>query len=267
MLELSVVAWFALAVGAFFVGISKTALPGIVMVSIPLFAWVLPARMSTAALLVLLLFGDLFAVVAYRRYVKWKVLIALVPYVLVGVFAGALFLRFSDDALVKKVIGVILLFLTAVTLWTRYGRHASDKRGTPGSEATTPASRSVEPNMDSRLALVQRVGYGTLGGFTTMTANAGAPVTSLYFLTLRLDVLWFLGTTAWFFFVVNLIKLPVSIGIGLFTGPMVWSMLAMLPVVAIGALVGRWLAFKMTSKVFDPIVWGLTVAGAVALLV
>ena len=63
------------------------------MVSIPLFAWVLPARMSTAALLVLLLFGDLFAVIAYRRYVKWKVLIALVPYVLVGVLAGALFSR------------------------------------------------------------------------------------------------------------------------------------------------------------------------------
>ena len=104
------------------------------------------------------------------------------------------------------------------------------------------------------MALLQRAWYGILSGFTTMTANLGSPVTSLYFLTLRLNVLWFLGTTAWFFFVVNLIKLPLSIGIGLFSTPLVWSMVAMLPVVAVGALAGKWLATRMSSKVFDPIV-------------
>ena len=127
--------------------------------------------------------------------------------------------------------------------------------------------RSPERKQSAGVALAQRAWYGTLGGFTTMTANLGGPVTSLYFLTLRLDVLWFLGTTAWFFFVVNLIKLPLSISIGLFSAPLVWSMVVLLPVVALGALVGAWLAKRMRSRVFDPVVWILTAAGAGALLI
>ena len=60
-----------------------------------------------------------------------------------------------------------------------------------------------------------RLLYGGLAGFTTMVANAGGPVTSMYFLACRYPVKAFLGTPAWFFFAVNLIKLPFSIAIGL----------------------------------------------------
>ena len=276
MLELTVAAWVALIVGAFFAGLSKTALPGIVLITVVLYAALLPARESTAAVLILMLFGDLFAITAFRRYVKWRVLWQMVPFVLLGVIAGAMFLRFSDDGSVKKAIGVILLVLIVVTLWGRYGpgRSRAAKSGAAGTPVVSGAEvpRGPEGSRQSQrpsraVALLQRAWYGTLGGFTTMTANLGSPVTSLYFLTLRLNVLWFLGTTAWFFFVVNLIKLPLSVSIGLFSAPLVWSMVAMLPVVTIGALVGKWLATRMSSKVFDPIVWVLTAAGAVALLV
>jgi uncharacterized protein len=46
-----------------------------------------------------------------------------------------------------------------------------------------------------------------------MVANAGGAVMALYLLSARLTVLGFLGTTAWFFLVVNLGKLPFSIGL------------------------------------------------------
>ena len=269
MLELTVAAWVALVVGAFFAGLSKTALPGIVLITVVLYAAVLPARESTAAVLILMLFGDLFAIFAFRRYVKWRVLWQMVPFVLLGVILGAVFLRFSDDGSVKKAIGLILLVLIVVTLWGRYG--SGRRRSTSEAAPVVPSDQSVESSTPRKrsagMALLQRAWYGILSGFTTMTANLGSPVTSLYFLTLRLNVLWFLGTTAWFFFVVSLIKLPLSITIGLFSGPLVWSMAAVLPVVAVGAVVGRRLANRMSSKVFDPIVWVLTVAGAFALLV
>jgi uncharacterized protein len=47
-----------------------------------------------------------------------------------------------------------------------------------------------------------------------MVANAAGAVMSLYLLTARLDKLAFLGTAAWFFFLVNVFKV---IGLGLLT--------------------------------------------------
>ena len=54
-------AWAALGLAAVVIGISKTALPGGSILAIALFAAVLPARTSTAATLLLLMVGDVFA--------------------------------------------------------------------------------------------------------------------------------------------------------------------------------------------------------------
>ena len=52
-------------------------------------------------------------------------------------------------------------------------------------------------------------------GFTTMVANAGGPVLSLYLLSAGFRKLGFLGTSAWFFLIVNTSKVPFSVGLGL----------------------------------------------------
>lgn len=176
--ELSAVAWVLLSLGAFGVGLSKTAVPGITTVAVVIFAAVLPAKQSTGALLVLLIVGDLFALWAYRRHADWPTLVKLIPAVAAGVVAGAVFLAVAENAGVRRVIGGILLVLVAITVWRRY------------------LSRSEPTVRGTRLA---RAAYGTLGGFTTMVANAGGPVMSMYFLAARFPVKAFLGTAAWFF--------------------------------------------------------------------
>ena len=160
--DLAPFGWALLLAGSFIVGISKTALPGAATLSVAAFAAVLPAKASTGALLVLLIVGDVFALALYRRDADLRTLLRLAPAVLVGLVLGSVFLALSDDRWVKLVIGVILLALTAFTLWRRGGSGAA-----PGG---------------GRAA---RVGYGALGGFTTMVANAGGPVMSLYFLAAR----------------------------------------------------------------------------------
>ncbi len=242
MFDLSFLSWLVLATAAWLIGISKTALPGAGTISVALFAAVLPARMSTAAMLLLLIIGDLLAIYAYRRDADWKTLRALVPPVLVGITGGALFLNFSGDLLVKRVIGIILLTLVALTLLLRWRKPAA----TAGRGAG--------------------IFYGTLGGFTTMAANAGGPVMSLYFLSARFGVTRFLGTAAWFFFMVNIIKLPFSAGIGLIGTETLVTTAALAPLVVTGAVMGRLLAGRMTSRVFDPLVLGLTALSSVALL-
>ena len=99
-----------------------------------------------------------------------------------------------------------------------------------------------------------------------MVANAGGPVTSMYFLACRYPVKAFLGTTAWFFFLVNLVKLPFSVSAGL-VNPTTLSLVAIAaPVVIASALAGRRLAEHMDQRVFEPIIVVLTVISALPLL-
>lgn len=240
--ELSAAAWVLLATGAAIVGISKTALPGASTLSIAAFAAVLPARQSTGTLLVLLIVGDVFALWAYRRHADWNALVRLIPAVIAGVLAGVAFLALADDGAVRRVIGVTLLLLIAFTLWRR--------------RASTPD----QPHGG-------RVLYGTLGGFTTMVANAGGPVMSMYFLAARLPVKAFLGTAAWFFAIVNIAKLPFSLSLGLLTAEGALLDLVLIPAVVVGAFFGRWLAERIDQAVFETIVIVLTVIGAVYLLI
>ncbi|WP_373683832.1 TSUP family transporter [Microbacterium sp. 18062] len=245
MPELAASGWVLLAVAAMIVGLSKTAIPGATTVAVAIFAAVLPARQSTGALLLLLLVADVFAVTAYRRHADLRALLRLAPAVVVGLVLGAVFLALADDAWVKRVIGIILLVVIAVTLLRRRAAAVIAERMHPASTAT----------------------YGALAGFTTMVANAAGPVMSMYFIAARFEVKRFLGTAAWFFALVNLSKLPFSIGLGLITPPGLLLDLVLVPLVVLGALAGRWLAGRLDQRLFERLVIGFTVVGAVYLLV
>lgn len=290
--ELTTIAWAGLVCGALLVGFSKTALPGINTLAVALFAAVLPAKASTGALLVLLLVGDCFALWNYRRHAHWPTLVRMMPAVVVGLAVGGVFLAFAGDSLVRRVIGILLILLMGITLWQRRARRRAEAAaagdaaggdvGAPGfgaasgsggaSGATTGsgagggdvAASSEEPHGATRLAAA---GYGTLGGFTTMVANAGGPVMSMYFLAARFPKHAFLGTAAWFFVTMNLLKVPVSVGLGLITTHTLVMDAVLVPGVVVGALVGKWALARIAQHVFDTAVIAVTLLGALYLLV
>jgi uncharacterized membrane protein YfcA len=242
-------AWAALGVAAVVIGISKTALPGANILAIALFATVLPARSSTAAMLLLLIVGDVFALLAYRRHAHWPTILRLAPAVIAGLLLGFAFLALMGDGAVRRAIGVILLVMIAVTLWRRWRQSRAD------AVAREPGGRIL-------LAGV----YGSLGGFSTMVANAGGPVMSMYFLATRTSVQVFLGTAAWFFAIINLVKVPFLAGLGLFDAPVLLLDAVLAPFVVIGALGGLAVARRLDQRLFDRIVIALTIVGAVYLL-
>lgn len=258
-------AWALLIVSALLVGLSKTALPGVTTIAVAMFAQVLPAKESTGVMLLLLLTGDLPAIWAYRRDADATMLKRLVPAVACGVLIGALFLRVASDDLMRRVIGWLLIALIAITLAQRArGR----RRGGPTARAASAGAPSGGTGSASRAGSspMARMVYGALAGFSTMVANAGGPVTSLYFLACRYPVKAFLGTTAWFFFLVNLTKLPFSIALGIIHVDALALVAILIPAVLVGALAGRLLADRMPQRVFDPIVMVLTVVAALPLL-
>jgi uncharacterized membrane protein YfcA len=246
--DFTVLEWLVLALAACAVGLSKSGMPAFGPVPAALFAAVLPARASTGAVLGLLLVGDLIAVRMYHAHADWQVLRRLVPSVVVGVLLGVVVLWFADDTAVRRIIGAVLVFLVALSLAIKLRRRRDD--GEP---------RPVPP----ALAHV----FGPLGGFTTMVANAAGPVMSLYFVASRLPVQAVLGTAAWFFLVVNLFKVPFSVGLGLMTPESLLLNLVLVPALVVGALVGWRLARRISPAWFERIVLVLTLAAGVYLLV
>ncbi len=240
----------ALALAALLVGFSKTAVSGANTVSLAIFAAVLPARASTGVLLPLLIAGDVLAVLTYRRHAHWPTLLRLFPAVAAGVVLGTLFLKWAGDGAVRTSIGAILLFMAAVTVWRRRTAESA-----PGPDAVVTRSGRIKARS-----------YGVLGGFTTMVANAGGPVMSMYLLSAGFRKLGFLGTSAFFFLIVNVSKVPFSVGLGLIDGRSLLLDAALVAFVVPGALLGRWAVHRINQRLFEQLVIAATVLGGVHLL-
>lgn len=275
LLGVGVGAWLVLALGAVAVGFSKTAVNGTVMVAVILFASVLPIRESTGALLVILLVGDLIAVRAYRHDAHWHLLRSLIAPVLVGLVAGAAFLAFAPSTVLRPAIGAIVVVMVSVQAIRMLREHRSARRDLRAAPAGDPrgtgstagvGTPSTAENLAATSAPGSRrgAGFGALAGFTTMVANAGGSVMTLYLLRSRLDVVAFVGTMAWFFFAVNLAKLPFSIGLGLVQPSRLLLCLTLVPAVLLGAVIGRAIILRVPRRVFEWVV--LAVAGVSGLV-
>jgi uncharacterized membrane protein YfcA len=240
---MSALDWTVLVSAAVLVGFAKTAIGGIGAVATALFATVLPARESTGALLPLLLVGDVVAVATYRRHADWPTLLRLFPSVAVGVVVGAVFVAEVDDEAMRRTIGVLLLLLVATTLLQR-------ARRTPMVVTGRAAS------------LV----FGLMAGFTTMVANAAGPVMSIYLLATGTSMMVFLGTGAWFYLVVNLFKLPFSVGLGLIDLGSLRLDAMLVPALLAGAVIGRLVVSRLDQGLFEVLVLVFTVVASVNLL-
>jgi uncharacterized membrane protein YfcA len=250
VLDLSTVDLIPLYLAALVIGFSKTSIGGAGTIAVAIFALVLPAKESTGIILPLLMLGDLFAISIYRRHADWGLLLRLFPYVAVGVVAGAGFVRVVDDTVMRRSIGVLLVLLVVIHVWRqRRLRKNSD----------------VVPTSASRRRWAA-LGFGFLAGFSTMVANAGGAPMSIYLFTMGMGVMSFLGTGAWFFFIVNCFKVPFSVGLGLISVDSLWLDLRLAPAVVVGALLGWWVAKRMDIKTFEKWVLGLSVVSGLNLL-
>ncbi|HEX2143437.1 MAG TPA: sulfite exporter TauE/SafE family protein [Glycomyces sp.] len=242
-------AWAALALAASLVGFSKTGINGTASLAILLFATVLPAKESTGALLPVLILADLFAIRFYSRHVEWRVLGRLAPWVVVGTAIGAVALWFADDAQMRVLIGAILLAMLALQLWNKLRPKLDDARPPSGLVRRSAAA-----------------GAGVAAGAATMMANAAGPVMVLYLLLSGFPKLTFLGTMAWFFFAVNLFKVPISAGLGLISWHTLLMAALLIPAVAIGAFTGRAVVHRVNQKQFEYATIALSAVGAALLI-
>ena len=239
--------WVLLIAGAFVVGLAKTGIPGVSIMFVALLANAMPARQATGVVLPMLILGDVFAVLLYRRHTEWRHLWKLFPWTGAGVVLGWLALGHIGDLQTKRLIGGILAFLLAVHYWRK-------SRQIPDEEVSARAP----PWMAA--------GTGLMAGFTTLVANAAGSVMTIYLLAMRLPKLGFLGTNAVFFLLLNWFKVPFMVNLGLINRESLWLNLLLAPAVIAGCLAGRYMAAGMNQKLFEATAMILTALTAIKLL-
>ncbi len=245
--DLSLTQWLALALSAFLVGVSKTGIPGLGILPVPLMAIVLPAKASVGVLLPMLIFADIFAAGYYRRHAQWAHILRLMPSTMLGIVSGYLAMGKVTDSQLKPVIGAIVLSMLAI-------RVVNDRLKKP-QDKNEPSS-----------GLFFAVFLGFFIGVTTMMANAAGPIMIIYLLAARLPKTQFVGTAAWFFFIVNWIKVPFSATLDLITAESLKLNVCLFPVIFIGAVTGIVLLKHIPQKLFRIIVLALATAAALKLL-
>jgi uncharacterized membrane protein YfcA len=230
------------AAAALLVGFSKTGMPG---ASIPAVALMAEAfrentKLSVGALLPILIVGDLFAILYYRRHAQWRRLWELLPYVGAGMIPGFLVLWKAPEDGYQVLLGAIILTLLTLQFFPEQRR------------------RSL---VTDRWWFVAAT--GVLAGFGTAVGNAAGPVMSIFMVSRRLDKHQFLGTAAWFFFIVNVSKVPPFLYLEVMTPATLRFSLTLVPAVVVGAVIGAAALKRIPQLAFNTLV--LVLAGVAGL--
>lgn len=231
---------------ALLVGFSKTGVPTLGIFVAAMLASVFPASESVGLLTPILITGDIIAIIYYRRNVDWKALFFLLPWVLVGMAAGYFVLEYIDNRSLALLIGLLVLSLIALHVYRERLEKALDF-----AFSKSPAFNGV---------------LGILAGFTTMVGNAAGSIMSIYLLSKGLNKTSFIGTTAFFFFIVNVIKVPFTAHLGLITADSLTVNAWVVPAVLIGAIVGFKVLPHIPQKLFQTIVLVCATLGGVYLV-
>jgi len=237
--------WMLLVLGATGVGVSKSGLAGVSMIHVLVFAFVFGAKSSTGVLLPLLIIGDVCAVWLLGRDVVWSYVRRLLPPALVGIVFGWLMLDRLDEATFRPLIGTIILVLSIGQLLRMWRQ---------GLFANVPHSRWFVWMM------------GILTGVTTMLANAAGPVVALYLLAIALPKTPLIATGAWFFLILNLSKVPLSMNLGLIDESTLLLNVILAPCVLAGLLAGRWIVRRISQQIFDSFLLVFTALAAIRLI-
>ena len=227
---------------ALLIGFSKTGIGGVVMIVVPLMAATFGGKTSTGIILPMLITGDIFAVAYYHRHADWPGIRRLLPWVLAGLGLGLAVGNLIDDRQFTLLIAISLMICLGILV-------AMELR----------AGQLRVPEGQWFYALI-----GMIAGLTTMIGNVAGPIFAVYLLARRFDKHGFLGTSAWFFMIVNVTKLPLQVFFwGNITLNTALLSAAMIPFVLVGAILGAMVIKRIPEKPFR---WLVIVMTAIAIV-
>ncbi len=243
--DLSATQWAFSNLAGALIGITKTGMAGAGILVVPLMAGIVGGKAAAGLTLPLLSMGDLFAIRYFHSHAHWKTIGRLLPWTGLGLSLGLVVDSLIDDRIFKAIIAVFVIVGLAITLWRDY----------------------ISKDLRVPSAWWFAAGMGVLSGFASMIGNAAGAISSLYFLSMRFGKNAYLGTSAWFFMIVNILKLPLhaffwktinerSLGFGLLLVPAVFA----------GAFIGIRITRRIPEKPFKLLILAFSALAALRLI-
>lgn len=242
--EIASTTW-VLAYGAtFIIGLSKAGIKGIAVVNVTLMALAFGAKESTGMVVPLLILADIFSVIYYNKYTQWKYVFKVLPWMILGVLIGVVVGKDLPEKFFKIGMSIIIIITVIMMYWW-------DRKKTK----TVPTHWVFASSI------------GTIAGVTTMVGNLAGAFSNIYFLSMRLPKNHFIGTAAWLFLIVNVIKLPFHF--------FVWKTISLnslslnlilLPGILIGFFVGVRFIKLIKEAFFRKMILVLTAVGAILIM-
>lgn len=238
--------WFAISIAAQSIGMSKTGVQGIMLMIVPLMAMAFGAKESTGVILPMLCMADIIAVAYYKRIADWKIVAKLLPTSILGFFLAIGVDNMIPNGQFRQLMGWTLMLALIVMIW---------------SEIFGKENRWMKKWWYTAI-------FGLLGGFTTMIGNVAGPVMSVYLLSMRKEKMEYIGINAWFFLVVNLLKVPLQAFVwNNITWDSLQLNLVMLPVIGIGSLIGIRIVKLLPEKIFRRFIQIVTIISVILMII
>lgn len=234
-----------ISVMLFVVGIQRAGLRGVSMPFIPFFVTEFGALTGSAYILMTYVIGDAAAVLYYRRSADLRTIARLLPWTLVGMGTGIVVGLQLSDHIFRLLIGSIL----AVCLFLLVRAEVTQRTSTPHHPIIAPIT-------------------GLASGFTTLVGNVSGPIMDTYLLSMGLKKVQYLGTGSIFYFIINLLKLPIhgfvwdSLQLG-----MAVQTIVLAPMLAIGFFLGLRIVRIIPERQFRWFVMSVTAITVVRMLV
>lgn len=237
--------WLVFSLVAFLIGMAKAGVKGMGMLAVPLLAAVFGGKASAGIMLPLLSFADIFAVSYYNRHANWHYIIRLIPATIIGVLLGVWVGAKIDDQTFKSLMGLLIIIGLLLMIFLEI-------KSLPARVTASWWFASI---------------FGVLGGFSTMIGNAAGPVLAVYLLSTRIPKNSFIGTGAWFFMIINLVKWPFHMFVWDTISPSTFLLdLSGIPIIALGVLLGIAIVKKIPEKAFRYFIMVMTFLIALRLM-
>jgi uncharacterized protein len=229
---------------ALLTGMSKTGVHGAGMLSAPLLALVFGGHSSSGIILPMLIIADVFAVWYYHRHASWSHLKLLFPWAALGILAGTLVGAYIDDKTFKAIMATTIFISIPLMIWLKQGEKDAIPKAGWFSVST-----------------------GIAGGFTSMVGNLAGSVMAVYLLAARLPKNGYIGTTAWFFLVINWVKVPFHV-FSWHTITLNTALLCLttLPIILLGAVMGIFIIKRIKEEYYRWFIISMTIVAAIFML-
>jgi len=233
-----------IAIVAMLTGMAKTGVHGAGMLAVPLLVFVFGGQASSGVMLPILILADIFGVWYYHRHAEWKYLKILFPWAAVGVIIGTFTGNYINDDMFRFIMAFVIGSSIIIMLWLERG-----------------STKDISASVGFTIAI------GIAGGFTSMVGNLAGTVMAVYFLSMRLPKNSYVGTTAWFFAVVNFFKIPFHLFVWKTIRPDIILLdLMTLPAILLGAWLGIIIVRNLSEKVYRTFIIITTLLAAVVML-